>query len=104
MIRPALSAWAARLPRDRRRCPGPLRSSACSSSWAGPKSEAHMDYRRLGRSDVKVSAIGLGTMTFGEQNTEADGHAQIDYALDRGITMFDAAEVYPVPPKPETRG
>ena len=63
-----------------------------------------MEYRELGRSGVKVSAICLGTMTFGEQNSEADGHAQMDYALDRGITIFDAAEIYPVPPKPETQG
>lgn len=63
-----------------------------------------MEYRELGRSGVMVSAICLGTMTFGEQNTEADGHAQMDYALDRGITMFDAAEIYPVPPKPELKG
>jgi aryl-alcohol dehydrogenase-like predicted oxidoreductase len=63
-----------------------------------------MEHRELGRSGVKVSAICLGTMTFGEQNTEADGHAQMDYALDRGITLFDAAEIYPVPPKPETQG
>lgn len=63
-----------------------------------------MEYRELGRSGVHVSAISLGTMTFGEQNTEADGHAQMDYALDRGITLFDAAEIYPVPPKPETQG
>jgi len=63
-----------------------------------------MEYRELGRSGVKVSAICLGTMTFGEQNSEADGHAQMDYALDRGITMFDAAEIYPVPPKSETQG
>ena len=63
-----------------------------------------MDYRELGRSGVKLSALCLGTMTFGEQNSEADGHAQMDYALDRGITMFDASEVYPVPAKPETQG
>lgn len=63
-----------------------------------------MEYRELGRSGVHVSAISLGTMTFGEQNTEADGHAQMDYALDRGINLFDAAEIYPVPPKPETQG
>src|ERR1044071_4927177 len=63
-----------------------------------------MEYRELGRSGVKVSAICLGTMTFGEQNSEADGHAQMDYALECGITMFDAAEIYPVPPKPETQG
>jgi diketogulonate reductase-like aldo/keto reductase len=63
-----------------------------------------MDYRELGRTGVKVSSLCLGTMTFGEQNSEAEGHAQMDYALDRGINMFDAAEIYPVPPKPETQG
>jgi len=63
-----------------------------------------MEYRELGRTGVKVSALCLGTMTFGEQNTEADSHAQMDYALGRGITLFDASEVYPVPAKPETQG
>ncbi len=63
-----------------------------------------MDYRDLGRTGVKVSAVCLGTMTFGEQNSEADGHAQMDYALERGISIFDASELYPVPPKPETQG
>lgn len=63
-----------------------------------------MEYRELGRTGVKVSAITLGTMTFGEQNTEADGHAQMDYALERGINLFDAAEIYPIPPKAATQG
>jgi aryl-alcohol dehydrogenase-like predicted oxidoreductase len=63
-----------------------------------------MDDRELGRSGVKVSRLCLGTMTFGEQNTEAEGHAQMDYAIDRGINLFDASEIYPVPAKPETRG
>jgi aryl-alcohol dehydrogenase-like predicted oxidoreductase len=63
-----------------------------------------MDYRELGRSGVKVSALCLGTMTFGEQNSEAEGHAQLDYAFARGINFVDAAEIYPVPPKPETQG
>ena len=63
-----------------------------------------MDYRQLGRTGVKVSRLCLGTMTFGEQNSEAEGHAQLDYAFDRGINIFDAAEIYPVPPKPETQG
>lgn len=63
-----------------------------------------MDYRELGRTGVKVSRLCLGTMTFGEQNTEAEGHAQMDYAFDRGINIFDAAEIYPVPPKLETQG
>lgn len=63
-----------------------------------------MDYHELGRTGVKVSAICLGTMTFGQQNAEAEGHAQMDYAVDRGITIFDAAELYPIPPKPQTQG
>lgn len=63
-----------------------------------------MDYRELGRTGVKVSALCLGTMTFGGQNSEAEGHAQMDYAVDHGINIFDAAELYPIPPKPETQG
>ena len=63
-----------------------------------------MEYRTLGRTDINVSVIGLGTMTFGEQNTEADGHAQIDYALDRGVNLIDTAEMYSVPPRAETYG
>lgn len=63
-----------------------------------------MEYRRLGRTDLRVSAVGLGTMTWGEQNTEAEGHAQMDYAIDKGINFLDAAELYPIPPKPETQG
>lgn len=63
-----------------------------------------MQYRPLGRSDIKVSAICLGTMTWGQQNTEAEGHAQMDYALDQGINFFDTAELYSIPPKPETQG
>jgi aryl-alcohol dehydrogenase-like predicted oxidoreductase len=63
-----------------------------------------MQYRKLGRTDLKVSAICLGTMTWGEQNNEADAHQQMDYAFDQGVNFFDAAEMYPVPPKPETQG
>jgi aryl-alcohol dehydrogenase-like predicted oxidoreductase len=63
-----------------------------------------MRYRQLGRTGVKVSELCLGTMTFGEQNSEAEGHAQMDYAVDCGINIFDAAEIYPVPPKAETQG
>jgi aryl-alcohol dehydrogenase-like predicted oxidoreductase len=63
-----------------------------------------MEYRTLGRTDIKVSVLGLGTMTFGEQNTEADGHAQIDYALDQGVNLIDTAEMYSVPPRAETYG
>lgn len=63
-----------------------------------------MKYRTLGRTDLKVSAICLGTMTWGDQNTEAEGHAQMDYALERGVNFFDTAELYSVPPKAETQG
>ena len=63
-----------------------------------------MKQRRLGRTDLFVSEICLGTMTFGEQNSEAEGHAQMDRAVERGVNMLDAAELYPVPPKPETQG
>ena len=63
-----------------------------------------MEYRTLGRTDIKASVIGLGTMTFGEQNTEADGHAQLDYALDQGVNLIDTAEMYSVPPRAETYG
>jgi len=63
-----------------------------------------MEYRELGRTGIKVSAICLGTMTWGEQNTEAEGHEQMDYAVDHGINFFDTAEMYAVPPRKETQG
>jgi aryl-alcohol dehydrogenase-like predicted oxidoreductase len=63
-----------------------------------------MEYRMLGRTGIKVSAIGLGTMTFGEQNSEAEGHEQLDHALDRGVNLIDTAEMYAVPPRAETYG
>lgn len=62
------------------------------------------EYRSLGRTGLRVSAICLGTMTWGQQNTEAEGHAQMDMALDRGINFFDTAELYSIPPKRETTG
>jgi aryl-alcohol dehydrogenase-like predicted oxidoreductase len=63
-----------------------------------------MEFRRLGESDLQVSALSLGTMTFGEQNSEADAHAQLDLAVSRGVNLIDAAEMYPVPPRAETQG
>lgn len=63
-----------------------------------------MKYTTLPNTDVKVSKICLGTMTFGEQNTEADGHAQMDYALENGVNFFDTAEMYSVPGREETYG
>jgi aryl-alcohol dehydrogenase-like predicted oxidoreductase len=59
---------------------------------------------RLGRTDIHVSEICLGTMTWGLQNSEAEGHAQMDYALEQGINFFDTAEMYAVPPSAETYG
>ncbi|EAV7068777.1 NADP(H)-dependent aldo-keto reductase [Salmonella enterica subsp. enterica] len=63
-----------------------------------------MHYHRIPHSSLEVSTLGLGTMTFGEQNSEADAHAQLDYAIANGINLIDAAEMYPVPPRPETQG
>lgn len=63
-----------------------------------------MQIRSLGRSDLKIPSICLGTMTFGEQTPEADAHAQLDLALERGINFVDTAELYAVPPKAETYG
>jgi len=63
-----------------------------------------MEYRQLGRSDIKVSLICLGTMIWGEQNSQDEGFQQMDYALDRGVNFWDAAEMYPVPPRAETYG
>ena len=58
-----------------------------------------MEYRKLGRSDIDVSLICLGTMTWGEQNTEADAHDQLDYALDHEVNFIDTAEIYADGPK-----
>ncbi len=61
-----------------------------------------MEYRNLGNSDLKVSVLALGTMTFGQQNTEAEAHAQLDFAVAHGVNFIDTAEMYPVPPSAET--
>ena len=63
-----------------------------------------MQMTNLGATSVRVSKICLGTMTFGEQNSEADAHSQLDYALERGINFIDTAEMYPVMPRAETQG
>jgi len=63
-----------------------------------------MKYTTLPNTDIKVSKICLGTMTWGRQNTEAEGHEQMDYALEQGVNFFDTAELYSVPATPETYG
>jgi len=63
-----------------------------------------MKFTPLGRSDLSVSTVCLGTMTFGTQNSEADAHAQLDYAVSRGINFIDTAEMYSVPPNAESYG
>lgn len=63
-----------------------------------------MELKTLGNTDLKVSKICLGTMTFGEQNTEAEGHEQLNYALEHGINFIDTAEMYAVPSRAETCG
>ena len=63
-----------------------------------------MKYKKLGRTGLDVSLIGLGTMTWGRQNTQDEGFEQMDYALEQGINFFDTAEMYAVPPTPDTYG
>lgn len=62
------------------------------------------DMRRLGRTDLYVTSVCLGTMTWGQQNTETEAHAQLDYAIGAGINFIDTAEMYPVPGRAETQG
>lgn len=63
-----------------------------------------MEYTKLGRTDLNISQIGLGTMTWGWQNTQAQGFEQMDYALAQGVNFFDTAEIYAIPPSPERYG
>ena len=63
-----------------------------------------MEYRELGRTGLRVSAVCLGSMTWGEQNTESEAFAQIDCAKSAGVNFIDTAEMYPVPPRAETYG
>jgi aryl-alcohol dehydrogenase-like predicted oxidoreductase len=63
-----------------------------------------MQYRKLGRTSLDVSVICLGTMTWGRQNSEEEGHAQMDYALEQDVNFFDTAEMYAIPPNKDTYG
>ena len=63
-----------------------------------------MNYKKLGNTDINLSTICLGTMTWGEQNSQEEGFQQMDYALDQGVNFWDTAELYSIPPKAETFG
>ena len=63
-----------------------------------------MNYKKLGNTDINFSTICLGTMTWGEQNSQEEGFQQMDYALDQGVNFWDTAELYSIPPKAETFG
>ena len=63
-----------------------------------------MKFKKLGNTDLDVSLICLGTMTYGEQNTQDQGFEQMDYAVETGINFFDTAELYAIPPKEKTYG
>ena len=63
-----------------------------------------MKYRKLGNTNLNVSLICLGTMSFGEQNTEKDAHEQLSYAIEKGVNLIDTAEMYAIPPREETQG
>ena len=63
-----------------------------------------MKYKKLGNTNLSVSQICLGTMTFGEQNSEKESHEQLSYSLENGVNFIDTAEMYAIPPKEETQG
>ena len=63
-----------------------------------------MNYKKLGNTDINVSTICLGTMTWGEQNTQSEAFEQMNYSLENGVNFWDTAELYAVPPKAETYG
>ena len=63
-----------------------------------------MNYKKLGNTDLDISTICLGTMTWGEQNTQKEGFKQMNFALDQGVNFFDTAEIYSIPPRKETFG
>lgn len=70
----------------------------------GQNQKTSLQYKKLGDSDLLISEITLGTMTFGEQNTEREAHDMLSYAFDQGINILDTAEAYPIPMKKETQG
>ncbi|CAN8295652.1 unnamed protein product [Cochlearia groenlandica] len=88
-------------PNSRRRL---LRNSVTAKSATEKTTKNVMEYRKLGESELNISEITMGTMTFGEQNTEKESHEILSYAIEKGINCIDTAEAYPVPMKKETQG
>ncbi|OMO95437.1 Aldo/keto reductase [Corchorus olitorius] len=80
------------------------RSSFKSPINATLAQKSALQYRKLGDSDLQISEITLGTMTFGEQNTEKEAHEMLSYAFENGINALDTAEAYPIPMRKETNG
>lgn len=84
-------------------CPYNFRKISVGISAKHERNEA-LQYRKLGDSDLEISEITLGTMTFGEQNTEKEAHEMLSYSFEQGINAIDTAEAYPIPMKKETQG
>ncbi|KAL8121902.1 uncharacterized protein LOC141659332 [Apium graveolens] len=88
---------------QRKLCPYTFRNISVSISAKYGINEA-LQYRKVGDSDLEISEITLGTMTFGEQNTEKEAHEMLSYSFEQGINAIDTAEAYPIPMKKETQG
>ncbi|WOL17262.1 hypothetical protein Cni_G26051 [Canna indica] len=100
IVHPSVVSNADRIRRKRiRSCPMSIRAKI-GEGGAGN----FLQYRKLGDSDLNVCEITLGTMTFGEQNTEKEAHEMLNFAFEHGINALDTAEMYPVPPRKETQG
>ncbi|RDX68760.1 Protein tas [Mucuna pruriens] len=96
-LKPSLP-YSFTLPINRKKSGATARPLLCALN------NAALQYRNLGDSDLNISEITLGTMTFGEQNTEKEAHDILNYAFGRGINVLDTAEAYPIPMKKETQG
>lgn len=84
-------------------CPYNFRKISVRISAKQGRNEA-LHYRKVGDSDLEISEITLGTMTFGEQNTEKEAHEMLSYSFEQGINAIDTAEAYPIPMRKETQG
>lgn len=92
--------WTIPIKSFKRQC---ISSPARATSVKGPAS-VDLEYNKLGSSDLDVSEICMGTMTFGFQNSEKEGFEMLNYAWDCGVNFLDSSEGYPIPPRRETSG